>query len=66
MNICKVCGVEISNNRVFCSNKCKEKHAKSDFVLLKASSHDLSGITDEDISNFSFRLIKFIISNSPM
>lgn len=47
-------------------NKCKEQHAKSDFVLLKASSHDLSGITDEDISNFSFRLIKFIISNSPM
>lgn len=26
MKLCKMCGSEISNNRIYCSDKCKEKH----------------------------------------
>lgn len=38
MNICKVCEVEISNNRVFCSNKCKEKHRYYNTIYKKKCS----------------------------
>ncbi len=45
--------------------KCQEVHAKSDIVILQSSTHDLSGITKDDASTFSFKLAKFIILNSP-
>ncbi len=45
--------------------KCQQVNAKSDLVILQSSSHDLSGITKDDVSNFSFKLAKFMIMNSP-
>lgn len=38
MNLCKVCGVEIGNNRVFCSNKCKEKYRYDNTIYKKKCS----------------------------
>lgn len=38
MNICKVCGVEISNNRIYCSDSCKEKHRYINTIYKKKCS----------------------------
>lgn len=46
--------------------KCQEENAKSDLILLDFSSHDFSGISDDDITNFSTGLLKFIVLNSPL
>lgn len=38
MNNCKVCGTIIHNNRIYCSNKCKEKHRYSNTIYKKKCS----------------------------
>lgn len=38
MNNCKVCGTIIHNNRIYCSDKCKEKHRYSNTIFKKKCS----------------------------
>ena len=47
-------------------DKCKKENAKSDLILLDFSSHDFSGISEDDILNFSTGLLKFVVLNSPL
>lgn len=48
------------------AKKCKEVNAKSKLIALNSSSHDLSGISSDDIINISKGLLFFVISNSPL
>lgn len=46
--------------------KCEEENAKSKFIALNGSAHDLSGISTDDIVAISKGLFVFIVSNSPL
>jgi len=46
--------------------KCEEKKAKSKFIALNGSAHDLSVISTDDIVAISKGLFVFIVSNSPL
>lgn len=38
MNKCKKCGVDISSNRVFCSDKCKDRYRYYNTIYIKTCS----------------------------
>lgn len=46
--------------------KSQEENAKSKFIALSGSAHDLSGISSDDIIAISKGLFVFIVSNSPL
>ncbi len=47
-------------------DKCVEEHAKAELVTLNSKVHDLSSISNADITRLSESLLKFVIFNSPL
>ncbi|WP_297421573.1 alpha/beta hydrolase [Clostridium sp.] len=47
-------------------NKCIEIGAKADLITLNSTAHDLSSISNIDVTSLSEGLLKFVIFNSPL
>ncbi len=47
-------------------DKCVQEHVKVELITLNSSVHDLSNISNSDITSMSEGLLKFIIFNSPL
>jgi len=47
-------------------DKCVEEHVKVELITLNSNVHDLSDISNADITSISEGLLKFVVFNSPL